>query len=283
MKLIMSDKNTKVRYIVDDMEASVDFYKDHLDFTVDMHPAPGFAALSKDSLTLLLNESGAGGAGKAMPDGKKPKPGGWNRIQISVRDLEDFYGKAVKKGLKYRNEIVEGKGGQQVLLQDPSGNLIELFEPKKTNSVRAVPDGFHTITPFLVVDNAADLIDFIKAAFEGKITYMMQSEDGVVRHSTVRIGDSQVMVSNGNEMYGSMPAMLHLYVEDVDKIYKQAREAGGETIAQPEDQFYGDRTAAVRDRWSNQWWIATHIEDVGEKEMKKREKEFRKSQRKTLK
>lgn len=138
VKNIDSTKNVEkmetvsVRYIVNDVEKAMAFYKDNLDFKVEMHPAPGFALLSKGNLRLMLNQPGAGGAGQNMPDGTQPKAGGgWNRIQIPVDNLESFYNNLIKKGLEFRNEIVEGNGGKQVLLKDPSGNLIELFESNR--------------------------------------------------------------------------------------------------------------------------------------------------------
>jgi catechol 2,3-dioxygenase-like lactoylglutathione lyase family enzyme len=100
-----------------------------LGFQVDLHPAPGFASLSKDDLRLLLNRPGAGGAGQAMPDGRSPAPGGWNRIQIEVEDLAATVEKLRGEGCSFRNQIVVGNGGKQVLVNDPSGNPIELFEP----------------------------------------------------------------------------------------------------------------------------------------------------------
>jgi predicted enzyme related to lactoylglutathione lyase len=123
-------KTVSFRYIVNDVDKAISFYKEFLDFEVDMHPAPGFAALTKENLRLYLNQPGVGGAGQEMPDGQLPEPGGWNRIQISVDNLESEYSRLSKKGAKFRNEIVNGQGGKQILLQDPSGNLIELFEPK---------------------------------------------------------------------------------------------------------------------------------------------------------
>jgi catechol 2,3-dioxygenase-like lactoylglutathione lyase family enzyme len=118
-----------VRYIVADVDAAIAFYTERLGFQVDMHPAPGFASLSKGNLRLLLNRPGAGGAGQAVPDGQMPVPGGWNRIQIEVHDLSATVEKLRRAGCRFRNEIVTGKGGQQVLVDDPSGNPVELFEP----------------------------------------------------------------------------------------------------------------------------------------------------------
>ena len=121
--------NVSVRYIVDDVDAAISFYTELLGFSLDLHPAPGFAGLSKDGFRLLLNRPGAGGAGQAMPDGQRPTPGGWNRIQIAVADLESTVARLKGEGCHFRNEIVVGNGGKQVLVDDPSGNPIELFEP----------------------------------------------------------------------------------------------------------------------------------------------------------
>jgi catechol 2,3-dioxygenase-like lactoylglutathione lyase family enzyme len=104
-------------------------YSERLGFDVDVHPAPGFAILSHGDLRLLLNTpSGGGGAAQPMPDGRRPQPGGWNRIQLEVDDLTDQVETLRKAGARFRNEIVAGRGGKQILLDDPSGNPIELFE-----------------------------------------------------------------------------------------------------------------------------------------------------------
>ncbi len=119
-----------VRYMVNDVDAAVAFYTQNLGFTVDMRPAPTFAALSRGDLGLLLNATvGPGGSAQAMPDGRKPEPGGWNRIQLRVSDLVSEVEKLQKAGVHFRNEIVTGLGGKQILVDDPSGNPIELFEP----------------------------------------------------------------------------------------------------------------------------------------------------------
>jgi catechol 2,3-dioxygenase-like lactoylglutathione lyase family enzyme len=118
-----------VRYIVNDVDAAIPFYTDMLGFKVEMHPAPGFASLSRGDLQLLLNRPGAGGAGQAMPDGQRPTPGGWNRVQLEVEDLEAMVQKLKGAGARFRNEIVTGNGGKQILVEDPSGNAIELFQP----------------------------------------------------------------------------------------------------------------------------------------------------------
>lgn len=122
-------REVSVRYIVDDVGAAVEFYSGQLGFEVLMHPAPGFAGLKRGNLRLLLNAPGVGGAGQAMPDGREPHPGGWNRIQLQVDDLDATVDRLKQAGAVFRNEIVVGRGGKQILLEDPAGNPIELFEP----------------------------------------------------------------------------------------------------------------------------------------------------------
>lgn len=121
-----------VRYIVDDVDSSITFYTQHLGFRVELHPGPGFAILSRGELRLLLNTpTGSGGAAQPMPDGRKPEPGGWNRIQLEFRDLASQVETLRRAGVHFRNEIVVGNGGKQILLDDPAGNPIELFEPRR--------------------------------------------------------------------------------------------------------------------------------------------------------
>ena len=118
-----------VRYIVDDVDAAIDFYTRHLGFALDMRPAPPFAMLSRGDLRLLLSApSGRGGGGQTLPDGSVPEPGGWNRFQIEVEDLDAQVKTLRDAGVRFRSEVIEGVGGRQVLLEDPAGNLVELFQ-----------------------------------------------------------------------------------------------------------------------------------------------------------
>ena len=118
-----------VRYFVHDVDEAIAFYSERLGFVLDLHPAPGFAVLSRGDLALMLNTpGGGGGAGRPMPDGRSPEPGGWNRIQLEVDDLAGDVEALRQAGARFRNEIVSGKGGHQIVLEDPSGNPIELFQ-----------------------------------------------------------------------------------------------------------------------------------------------------------
>jgi catechol 2,3-dioxygenase-like lactoylglutathione lyase family enzyme len=119
-----------VRYIVDDVDAAIPFYTDLLGFKVDMHPGPGFASLSRGDLRLLLNKpGGGGGAGQSMADGRAPAPGGWLRFQLEVPDIDATFDKLKAAGATFRSEVITGNGGKQALVEDPSGNPVELFQP----------------------------------------------------------------------------------------------------------------------------------------------------------
>ena len=150
---------------------------------------------------------------------------------------------------------------------------------RKTNktssgkSVSAIPEGFHTVTPYLVAKDAAKLIEFIEKAFSGDVTFIQKDHDGKVMHATVKIGDAHVMISDQTENMQPETAMLFLYVEDADAVYQKAIDANAKSIREPKDEFYGDRASAVKDAWNNTWWIATHIEDVSREELKRRSEE----------
>lgn len=120
------------RYIVDDVDEAIAFYRDLFGFEVDMHPGPGFAALSRGDLRLLLNTpTGPGGASQPMPDGRRPEPGGWSRILLEVTDLDGEVDSLRSAGAVLRSDVIEGIGGRQVIVDDPSGNAVELFEPAR--------------------------------------------------------------------------------------------------------------------------------------------------------
>ena len=129
-----------VRYIVDDVDAAIDFYCARLGFHEDMHPAPTFAMLSREDLRLVLSAPGGGpGGGQAMPDGALPEPGGWNRFQLEVSDLASTVDELRRHGARFRSDIIVGVGGKQIVLEDPSGNPVELFEPTRPEASLSEP------------------------------------------------------------------------------------------------------------------------------------------------
>src|ERR1051326_4246484 len=136
--------------------------------------------------------------------------------------------------------------------------------------VKPVPDGFHTVTPYLVVENAAKLVDFVKRAFDGKETVCHTKSDGSIGHAEVRIGDSVIMMGEASGEWKAMPCAIYLYVPETDAVYQRAVQAGATSIMAPANQFYGDRNAGVKDPCGNLWWIATRVEDVPAEEVQRR-------------
>jgi uncharacterized glyoxalase superfamily protein PhnB len=147
-------------------------------------------------------------------------------------------------------------------------------------TVKAIPDGYHSVTPYLTVRGANKVIDFLKSAFGGKLSHeAIKRPDGSIMHAQVVIGDSRIMVAEESEMAKATTSTLYLYVPDVDNVYRQAVKAGGQTIMEPMDMFYGDRSGGVKDPSGNSWFIATHKEDVGAQDLQKRAEEFYKQQK----
>jgi PhnB protein len=142
-------------------------------------------------------------------------------------------------------------------------------------AVKPIPQGYRTVTPYLVVHDAEKLIAFLKQAFGAEEAFEpMRTPDGKVMHADVKIGDSHVMLGEASEQYPATQAAIHLYVKDVDALHKRATGAGGISTRAPEDMFYGDRTGAVKDFAGNAWYIATHKEDVGPQELQRRTEEM---------
>lgn len=139
-------------------------------------------------------------------------------------------------------------------------------------SVNAIPKGYHTITPYLSVRDAHGLVDFLKRAFDG-VAEIHTMPDGSILNAQVQVGDSMVLIGQAPKERPAdqlMPAMLYMYVENVDAVYRKAISAGAKSIIEPRDQFYGDRVGAVKDLAGNQWWIATHKEEMSSEEMTRR-------------
>ncbi|MGA2904816.1 MAG: VOC family protein [Candidatus Korobacteraceae bacterium] len=145
-------------------------------------------------------------------------------------------------------------------------------------AVKPIPDGYHTVTPYLTVDDPGAVIDFLKKAFDAQETYAMRDANGKVRHAEVKVGNSMLMLGGAQGEWTARPGNFYLYVEDVDAVYKKAIAAGGKSLSEPANQFYGDRHGGVQDSEGNTWWIATHIEDVSSEELERRAKEWEKKQ-----
>ena len=138
-------------------------------------------------------------------------------------------------------------------------------------AVKPIPEGYHAITPYLIVRGAEQTVEFLKKAFGAEVVFdPLKRPDGKILHSEVKIGDSRVMLTEESEQHKAQSCMLYLYVPNVDATYKQALAAGGAPVKEPTDQFYGDRTASVKDPSGIHWEIGTHKEDVAPQELKKR-------------
>ena len=148
------------------------------------------------------------------------------------------------------------------------------------SSVKSIPEGYHAVTPYLVVEGAEKLIDFMKQAFGAKETERMSMPDGSIGHAEVWINDSVIMLGDARgDTWKAMPSSIYLYVTDCDTVYKQAIEAGATSLMEPKDQFYGDRSGGVQDPAGNHWFIATHKEDLSKDELDKRVEDYIKQQR----
>jgi PhnB protein len=138
--------------------------------------------------------------------------------------------------------------------------------------VRAIPEGYHTVTPYLIVSDADRLLTFMKSALNAQVKEEHRLPDGTVMHADVVIGDSHVMLGQANEKWRTMTGSILLYVPDVDATYQAALRAGAKSVQEVKDQFYGDRSGGVEDPTGVTWWISTHVEDVSPEELERRMK-----------
>jgi PhnB protein len=139
-----------------------------------------------------------------------------------------------------------------------------------STSVKHVPDGCQAVIPYLVVSDAAGLIEFIKQAFGAEEMMRMTNPDGSIGHTEMRVEGCVIMLSQAKDQWKPMPCMLYIYVRDVDAVFQRAVAAGASVVREPKDEFYGDRTAGVQDVCGNQWWLGTHKEDVSSDELQRR-------------
>jgi PhnB protein len=137
-------------------------------------------------------------------------------------------------------------------------------------AVKPIPEGFHTITPYIMIKDASKLAEFIKKAFDGKEIEIVRTPDGAIMNAQFKIGDSIIMFAEAMGNIPALPAGIYMYVEDADSVYKKAVAAGGVSTMEPADMFYGDRSGGVKDPCGNYWWFATHIEDVPAEELNNR-------------
>lgn len=137
---------------------------------------------------------------------------------------------------------------------------------------KPVPEGYHSVNTYLIVDGALELIEFMKRTFNAQGEETVRGPDGRIAHAELRIGDSVVMVADSTAKYPAVASQVYVYLEDVDKAYLRALDAGGSSVQEPTTQFYGDRNAGVEDPTGNFWWIATRVEEVSQEELERRMK-----------
>jgi len=142
-----------------------------------------------------------------------------------------------------------------------------------TSKVNPIPQDYGTVTPYLIVNGVPRLIDFLKETFHAEERARINDKKDHVGHAEVKIGNSMIMMADSTTQYTPIPSQLYVYVDNVDDVYRRAMRAGGTSEQEPTTQFYGDRTAAVKDPTGNVWWIATHVEDLSPQEMEKRMKD----------
>ena len=147
-------------------------------------------------------------------------------------------------------------------------------------AAKPIPDGYHTVTPYLAVRGAAKVIEFLKQAFGAEMLEIIKRPDGSIMHAEAKIGDSRVMIADESETTKATSSTLYLYVPNVDSVYQLAIKAGGQSVMEPTDMFHGDRSGGVKDPCGNSWFMATHQEDVAPKELQKRAEAFYKEKHK---
>jgi PhnB protein len=142
--------------------------------------------------------------------------------------------------------------------------------------VKPIPEGYNNVIPFLICKDAQKVIEFAQKTFGATVDDIAKSPDGYVMHASIHIRDSAIMLSDGSEKFPVTSTMMYIYVDNVDEVYKKGLAAGGESLREPTDEFYGDRSCGLKDVSGNQWWVASHVEDVSDEEMAKRQKEAQK-------
>jgi len=145
-------------------------------------------------------------------------------------------------------------------------------------AVKPIPEGYHTVTPYLTIDDPEAVMEFLKNVLDGQEVYAMRDGQGHVQHAEMKVGSSMLMFGRARDQWKSRPGNFYVYVEDCDAVYKRALAAGATSLSEPADQFYGDRHGGVTDSQGNNWWIGTHVEDLSPEEIDRRAREFHQKQ-----
>jgi len=143
-------------------------------------------------------------------------------------------------------------------------------------SIKPIPEGFNNVIPYLMCKDSSKVIEFCQKTFDAKVDGVHKNENGSVMHASIHIRDSAIMLSDANETHPPSPSMMYIYVNNVDEVYDKAIAAGGVSLREPTNEFYGDRSAGFKDSSGNSWWIGAHIEDVSDEELQKRQEAMRK-------
>ena len=193
------------------------------------------------------------------------------RLQVETRDVDAVATRAAAGGAKILQPPTDQPYGERnTKLEDPFGHVWIFSTPIGKRKVKPIPDGVHTVTPYLVVKGAANLMAFLEKAFGAREKYKSADDGGRIHHAEVWIGDSVVMLADASDQFHPTVTHINLAVEDCDATYKKALAAGGKSLRGPETRFFGDRTAGVEDPCGNSWWMSTHVEDVTPEEIERR-------------
>ena len=193
------------------------------------------------------------------------------RLQVETRDVDAVAARAAAAGAKILQPPTDQPYGERnTKLEDRFGHVWIFSAPTGKPKVRAIPEGLHTVTPYLIVKGAATLLAFLQKAFAAREKYKLADDGGRIHHAEVWIGDSVVMLAEASDEWKPMAMNINLAVEDCDAMYKSAIAAGGKSLRELATQFYGDRTGGVEDPCGNYWWLSTHVEDVSPEEIERR-------------
>ena len=193
------------------------------------------------------------------------------RLQVETRDVDAVAARAAGAGAKILQPPTDQPYGERnAKLEDPFGHVWIFSTPIGKPAVKPIPEGLHTVTPYLIAKGAAKLATFLQKAFGAREKYKFADDGGRIHHAEYWIGDSVVMLSDGSDEWGPTRTNISLAVEDCDAMYRSAMAAGAKSLREPATQFYGDRSAGVEDPFGNHWWMSTHVEDVTPEEIERR-------------